>query len=124
MSFIKKLIPIITNRYLLAIVAFVVWMLFFDQRDVFVQMERAKELQKLEEAKKINLSLSALGNVIKALTDKAEHIPYRDSKLTRLLQESLGGNFKTTLIVNFSLLITQTKYMIEKVCWLVYKMQN
>ena len=51
MLFIKKIIPIITNRYLLAIVAFVVWMLFFDQRDVFVQMERAKELQKLEEAK-------------------------------------------------------------------------
>ena len=57
---------------------------------------------KLEEAKKINLSLSALGNVIKALTSSAEHIPYRDSKLTRLLQESLGGNYKTTLIVNCS----------------------
>ena len=57
---------------------------------------------KLEEAKKINLSLSALGNVIKSLTDHAEHIPYRDSKLTRLLQESLGGNYKTTLIVNCS----------------------
>lgn len=53
----------------------------------------------LEEAKKINLSLSALGNVIVALIKKAEHIPYRDSKLTRLLQESLGGNYKTTLIV-------------------------
>jgi cell division protein FtsB len=51
MTFIKKIIPIVTNRYLLAIVAFVVWMLFMDQRDVFVQMERAKELQKLEEAK-------------------------------------------------------------------------
>ncbi|CAG9311877.1 unnamed protein product [Blepharisma stoltei] len=54
---------------------------------------------KLEEAKKINLSLSALGNVIHALTNGSEHIPYRDSKLTRLLQESLGGNYKTTLIV-------------------------
>ena len=39
----------------------------------------------LEEAKKINLSLSALGNVINALTSNASHIPYRDSKLTRLL---------------------------------------
>ena len=54
---------------------------------------------KLEEAKKINLSLSALGNVIHALTVNSEHVPYRDSKLTRLLQESLGGNFKTALIV-------------------------
>lgn len=58
--------------------------------------------EKLEEAKKINLSLSALGNVIKALTSAAEHIPYRDSKLTRLLQESLGGNYKTSLVVNCS----------------------
>ncbi|CAG9328770.1 unnamed protein product [Blepharisma stoltei] len=54
---------------------------------------------KLEEAKKINLSLSALGNVIHALISNSDHIPYRDSKLTRLLQESLGGNYKTTLIV-------------------------
>ena len=37
--------------------------------------------------------------MIHALTLKCEHIPYRDSKLTRLLQESLGGNYKTTLIV-------------------------
>ena len=58
--------------------------------------------EKLEEAKKINLSLSALGNVIKALTSGADHIPYRDSKLTRLLQESLGGNYKTSLVVNCS----------------------
>ena len=53
----------------------------------------------LEEAKKINLSLSCLGMVINALTSNYEHIPYRDSKLTRILQESLGGNYKTTLLV-------------------------
>ena len=56
----------------------------------------------LEEAKKINLSLSCLGNVIHALTTNNDHIPYRDSKLTRILQESLGGNFKTSLIVTCS----------------------
>lgn len=56
--------------------------------------------QTLEEAKKINKSLSALGMVINALTDgKSTHVPYRDSKLTRILQESLGGNSRTTLIV-------------------------
>ena len=58
----------------------------------------------LEEAKKINLSLSTLGNVIHALTskDSSGHIPFRDSKLTRILKESLGGNFKTYLIVTCS----------------------
>ena len=57
----------------------------------------------LNEAKMINKSLSALGNVIKALTEgKSQHVPYRDSKLTRLLQESLGGNARTTLIINCS----------------------
>lgn len=56
----------------------------------------------LEEAKKINLSLSCLGNAIHALTSHCEHIPYRDSKLTRILQESLGGNYKTSLIVTCS----------------------
>merc|ERR1719328_518759 len=53
---------------------------------------------RLREANKINLSLSALGNVISALVDgKSKHIPYRDSKLTRLLQDSLGGNTKTLM---------------------------
>lgn len=59
--------------------------------------------QTLEEAKKINKSLSALGMVINALTDgKSTHVPYRDSKLTRILQESLGGNSRTTLVINCS----------------------
>lgn len=58
--------------------------------------------KELEEAKKINLSLSALGNVIHSLVLNNDHIPYRDSKLTRILQESLGGNYKTNLIVAFS----------------------
>ncbi|CAN0914342.1 Kinesin-like protein KIN-1 [Linum grandiflorum] len=55
----------------------------------------------LEEAKTINKSLSALGNVINALTcssSKPSHVPYRDSKLTRLLQDALGGNSRTALI--------------------------
>eukprot|EP01031_Cornospumella_fuschlensis_P022952 gene22952-27931_t len=59
--------------------------------------------QQLEEAKTINKSLSALGQVIYALTDeKSSHVPYRDSKLTRVLQDSLGGNSKTVLIVAVS----------------------
>ena len=57
----------------------------------------------MKEAAKINLSLSALGNVISALVDgKTQHIPYRDSKLTRLLQDSLGGNTKTIMIAAVS----------------------
>jgi Kinesin motor domain len=58
---------------------------------------------RLKEATKINLSLSALGNCISALVDgKSSHIPYRDSKLTRLLQDSLGGNAKTLMIATLS----------------------
>lgn len=61
--------------------------------------------QTLEEAKMINKSLSALGNVINALTESksGSHIPYRDSKLTRILQESLGGNSQTCLVITCSL---------------------
>ena len=50
-----------------------------------------------EEAKMINKSLSALGNVIKALTENSTHVPYRDSKLTRILEDSLGGNSLTEI---------------------------
>lgn len=59
--------------------------------------------ERMKEATKINLSLSALGNVISALVDgKTKHVPYRDSKLTRLLQDSLGGNTKTLMIACIS----------------------
>ena len=59
--------------------------------------------KQLDESRRINQSLSALGNVINALTDpKTKHIPYRDSKLTRLLQNSLGGNCKTSMIAMIS----------------------
>ena len=61
------------------------------------------EGKRLDEAKTINKSLSTLGKVINALTDgKSTHIPYRDSKLTRVLQDSLGGNAKTALIITCS----------------------
>ncbi|CAM9310383.1 unnamed protein product [Lampetra planeri] len=59
--------------------------------------------ERLREATKINLSLSALGNVISALVDgRSKYIPYRDSKLTRLLQDSLGGNTRTLMIACLS----------------------
>jgi hypothetical protein len=63
--------------------------------------------KRLEECQKINQSLSALGNVIKALTEKTSknqknHIPYRNSKLTRILEDSLGGNCKTTMMAMIS----------------------
>jgi len=56
----------------------------------------------LKEAQNINKSIMTLGMVINALTKGAKHIPYRDSKLTRVLQESLGGNSLTNLIINCS----------------------
>ncbi|XP_057702360.1 kinesin-like protein KIF17 [Corythoichthys intestinalis] len=59
--------------------------------------------ERLREATKINLSLSALGNVISALVDgRSKYIPYRDSKLTRLLQDSLGGNTRTLMVACLS----------------------
>ena len=60
--------------------------------------------ERMAEAKRINQSLSALGNVIAALTDRRarSHIPYRDSKLTRILESSLGGNCRTTMIATIT----------------------
>ena len=86
----------------------------FELIGVFVLMLHAKVRKtsaggaRLNEAKYINKSLSALGNVINSLTGSGSssasaHIPYRDSKLTRLLQDSLSGNSKTILILTLSL---------------------
>lgn len=54
------------------------------------------------EGANINKSLLALGNCINSLADGHRHVPYRDSKLTRLLKDSLGGNCQTVMIANVS----------------------
>ncbi|KAM7538429.1 hypothetical protein Aperf_G00000067747 [Anoplocephala perfoliata] len=65
------------------------------------QSKTGAEGQRLQESSKINLSLATLGLVISALADgKSTHVPYRNSKLTRILQDSLGGNSKTVMIAN------------------------
>ncbi|KAJ6496722.1 kinesin 2 [Mycena vitilis] len=60
------------------------------------------ENKRAREAGMINQSLLTLGRVINALVDKAQHVPYRESKLTRLLQDSLGGRTKTCIIATVS----------------------
>lgn len=71
------------------------------------QQSTQAEGDRLVEACSINKSLSALGNVINALVDvangKSRHVHYRDSKLTFLLRDSLGGNSKTCIIANISM---------------------
>lgn len=74
----------------------------------FVDLAGSERLKKtgatgttMKEGISINKGLLSLGNVISALTDESKrnsHVPYRDSKLTRILQDSLGGNSRTTMI--------------------------
>lgn len=78
-------------------------------RMVFVDLAGSEKVEKtkaegliMKQAQATNKSLMTLGVVIRALVDKKPHIPYRDSKLTRLLTDSLGGNSKTHLIVTCS----------------------
>jgi kinesin family protein 5 len=64
----------------------------------------------LRHACKVGLAVSALGNVIRALTvPGAQHVPYRDSMLTRLLQDALGGNCRTALVWCMSTLMSDAE---------------
>ena len=69
--------------------------------------------QGLKEAVAINQSLTALGNVIAALTEKQKFIPYRDNLLTQLMQDSIGGNAKTLMIVNVSPMLSNVNESIN-----------
>jgi hypothetical protein len=80
-----------------------------------IHKDEAMDSQHLLELKTINLSLSCLGKVISslALGKKAGHISYRDSKVTRILQDSLGGNTRTTLIAAVSPLMDHSEETIS-----------
>ena len=74
----------------------------------------------LAEAKKINTSLLALGNVIAALTEgKTDHVPFRNSVLTRLLQESIGGGQCNVVIYSESGLIRTRPLDATSLCYVV-----
>lgn len=81
-----------------------------ESRLYFVDLAGSEKISKthvqgkqLDEAKNINKSLTTLGLVINALVENSKFVPYRNSKLTRILQESIGGNSLTTLVIAASM---------------------
>ena len=82
--------------------------------------ERANETKadgiRLREACKINQSLHVLAMVINKLSQGAEFIPFRDSKLTRILQMSLGGNAKTAIICTVTPISVEQTHSTLQVC--------
>lgn len=82
----------------------------FRTKMCFIDLAGSQKIRKsgvkgetLKQTQKINLSLSCLGNVIHSLTNGSEHIPYRNSKLTRILKDSLGSDTSTSIITTCSL---------------------
>jgi hypothetical protein len=81
---------------------FIVQLSFVDLAGSERIKKSGSEGSQLKEAQSINKSLSALGDVISALSSGGQHIPYRNHKLTMLMSDSLGGNAKTLMFVNVS----------------------
>lgn len=75
--------------------------LFKFRRMCLVQLGSQESQKKQARAKTVQ-SLTSLSRVVQALTSKQSHIPYRDSKLTRIMQDSLGGNTKTAIVASIS----------------------
>ncbi len=96
----KSLISLVTFTILINTTT-LSFFLFHSNRSECIGRSGAKD-DRAREAGSINQSLLTLGRVITALADLNGHIPYRDSKLTRLLQESLGGKAKTCIIATLS----------------------
>ena len=78
------------------------WLLFILVILTFKGAVTGNKGARFREGSNINKSLLALGNCINALADGAKYIPYRNSKLTRLLKDSIGGNCRTVMIANVS----------------------